>query len=509
MRFVCQLGVSGDPDATVLDRLAELPDSSYATVVASPDVLNTFDQSDTSDGLLVQSLLGEIWRLLHPMGSAWLYYGIDRNSDVFSEPFSVCDIAAQAQFALRNIIKHLDVTLPQTSPLQNAVSWLLFLVKDRSNYFFDKTSLREPHMWRDVEWGGGRRNVYHPDGKDPGNVWIRGTRYDGSDAPPDYETYDYEDRIGAIVSAASEQQDKVLLLVTEGTKLKPIRRPQRTLHHIRIKERVAKSEWTPPLGAHEGRPTTGTLREGTINGSSEEMAEIPSNSIQTIVTSPPYWRMKDYGSEEQIGWKETYEIYQKRLSAVWSECFRVLRESGSLWINVNTQMNNGSLLLLPHHIIENLKTIGFHYQDTVVWYKTSSRAGLHPSNVVDNSEYIIWCSKSPSPFVDLSQTFADFPPSMETLPLSIWKMSRNSGSISRLTRLLGNGKLPKHEAIYPVELPERAIRLTSKEGDWVLDPFMGSGTTAVAAQRLNRMWVGYEINPVFNKLVQMRLKEPS
>src|SRR2546428_8425832 len=97
--------------------------------------------------------------------------------------------------------------------------------------------------------------------------------------------------------------------------------------------------------------------------SSEKMEDVPSSSIQSVICSPPYWNLKDYGHPEQIGHGESYERYHERLNLVWSECKRVLDTTGTLWIVVDKIWHQSSLVLIPYDIIKNCQNLGLFLQD--------------------------------------------------------------------------------------------------------------------------------------------------
>jgi len=246
------------------------------------------------------------------------------------------------------------------------------------------------------------------------------------------------------------------------------------------------------------------LPEGIYFGkSSEMMDQVPNNSVQTVITSPPYYDLKDYGHKDQIGAEDSsYKEFHKRLSTVWGECFEKLRHDGTIWIVADTRMdNNGNLTLLPYDIIEHAEQTGFHHVDTIVWYKPTSLGGMNPKILANKKEYVLLLSKSDDPKfnqkIKLDNNVEDPAISDDGRLGNLWRFPVKRGSI---------GKNNLHKAPFPLLLVKRMIKLSTDSGDAVLDPFLGSGTTAFAALELERDIFGYEINPEFESIVRERLE---
>ena len=238
-----------------------------------------------------------------------------------------------------------------------------------------------------------------------------------------------------------------------------------------------------------------------FNHSSEDMVELPDGCVHLAVTSPPYNVGMEYEQDLKL------DDYLEFLSVVWKECYRVLCKGGRICVNIAGTFQNP---YVPLHafVIEQMLRIGFEMRGEIVWNKGMSGKGFSStawgswrsaSNPVlrEIHEYILIFSKeqfnrpplekksltmTPNEFMDYTQ--------------SVWEISRHSDESS--------AKLG-HPAPFPVELAHRLIKLYSFEGDIVLDPFMGSGTTALAAQRLKRQWVGYEVEKRYIKLAEGRL----
>ena len=249
-----------------------------------------------------------------------------------------------------------------------------------------------------------------------------------------------------------------------------------------------------------------------INGDSRQMSELQDRSVHLIVTSPPYWQLKDYGTECQIGFNDSYEDYINHLNLVWKECFRVLHDGCRLCINIGDQFARsiyyGRYKVIPIHseIIKFCETIGFDFMGQIIWQKTTtmntSGGGAvmgsfpHPRNgiVKLDFEYILLFKKqgnAPKPTPEQKTNAAMTNEEWNTYFNGHWYFN--------------GAKQDKHLAMFPEELPARLIKMFSFPNETILDPFMGSGTTALAARKLNRNSIGYEINPDFIQMIKEKI----
>jgi len=249
-----------------------------------------------------------------------------------------------------------------------------------------------------------------------------------------------------------------------------------------------------------------------VNGDSRLMSEISDNSVNLIITSPPYWQLKDYGSEDQIGFNDSYESYINNLNIVWYECNRVLSKGCRLCINIGDQFARsvyyGRYKVIPirTEIIKFCEIIGFDYMGAIIWQKkttTNTTGGASimgsfpfPRNGIISIDYefILILKKlgnPPKPNKQLKEH--------SKMTTEEWK-KYFSGHWN-----FGGAKQDGHIAMFPEELPKRLIKMFSFIGDTVLDPFLGSGTTSLAAKNLQRNSIGYEINPKFIPFIKRKL----
>ena len=255
-----------------------------------------------------------------------------------------------------------------------------------------------------------------------------------------------------------------------------------------------------------------TTQHTIINGDSRKMSELADQSVHLIITSPPYWQLKDYGTDDQIGFNDTYEAYINHLNLVWKECHRVLHDGCRLCINIGDQFARsvyyGRYKVIPIHseIIRFCETIGFDFMGQIIWQKTTtmntSGGGAvmgsfpHPRNgiVKLDFEYILLFKKqgnAPKPTKEQKENSAMTNEEWNTYFCGHWYFN--------------GARQDKHLAMFPDELPKRLIKMFSFPGETVLDPFMGSGTTAAVAKKLNRNSVGYEINPDYIPIIKEKI----
>jgi site-specific DNA-methyltransferase (adenine-specific) len=242
------------------------------------------------------------------------------------------------------------------------------------------------------------------------------------------------------------------------------------------------------------------------------MAELADETVHLVVTSPPYWQLKDYGSSNQLGFHDSYEDYINNLNLVWSECHRVLHKGCRLCVNIGDQFARsvyyGRYKVIPirTEITKFCETLGMDYMGAVIWQKVTTTNTTGGASIMGSFPYprngIL---KIDYEFILIFKKLGDPP-----------KISKEEKELSRLTTQewntyfaghwnFGGEKQDKHLAMFPEELPRRLIRMFTYVGDVVLDPFLGSGTTSLAAKNLSRNSVGFEINPEFVPIIKNKL----
>jgi DNA modification methylase len=371
---------------------------------------------------------------------------------------------------------------------------LIWMVKNLDKMKFNKDNIREKHIWKDVEWGKREKN-YNPKGKDPGNFWLP-TVDDGKGKITGHILLTFEDIIDRVVKSTTESGDIVYIQSSKQINFKQLESELK----IKIIYKESKSFINNghfSSNSKQGKTVSKSLKSKVIFKSSEYMKDLKDGSIDLMVTSPPYWDLKNYFKKGQIG-QESYLEYLERMGKVWEETFRVLDLNGSMWININTRTKNKKPILIPQDIIKQCSKIGFKLKHIIIWHK-SSGIPTGKNNLVDHYEYFLWFVKSKDHYFNQQyfQEINDY--KNENLAGGLtWNINRKAGSV---------GKDFIHPAIYPTELIERIIKMCSVENALVLDPFLGSGTTLIAAKNTKRECIGYEFNEGFEQLIRYRLKE--
>ena len=249
-----------------------------------------------------------------------------------------------------------------------------------------------------------------------------------------------------------------------------------------------------------------------IIGDSREMAEVDEKTVHLIITSPPYWQLKDYGSADQIGFNDSYEDYINNLNLVWAECYRVLQDGCRLCINIGDQFARsvyyGRYKVIPirTEIIKFCETLGFDYMGAIIWQKPTTMNTTGGATVMGSFPYprngII---KIDYEFILIFKKPGDSPKVSKEIKEQS-KLSKEEWNEYFSGHWNFNGeKQIQHLAMFPEELPKRLIKMFSFVGDTVLDPFLGSGTTILAAKNLNRNSVGYEINSEFLPIIKEKV----
>ncbi|MEM5882328.1 MAG: DNA methyltransferase [Candidatus Aenigmatarchaeota archaeon] len=249
-----------------------------------------------------------------------------------------------------------------------------------------------------------------------------------------------------------------------------------------------------------------------IIGDSRRMVELEDSSIDLVVTSPPYWHIKDYGVEGQIGYGQSLHEYLKSLYLVWKECFRVLKPGSRLCINIGDQFLRsivyGKYKVVPLHseFIVQCEKIGFDYMGSIIWQKKTTMNTTGGANVMGSYPY------PPNGLIEIDYEFILIfkKPGKKIAPSEEIKEKSKLSKEEWKEYFSGHWYFPGerqigHEAMFPEELPKRLIKMFTFIGDIVLDPFLGSGTTIRAALNLNRNGIGYEINENFLPIIKKKI----
>lgn len=300
---------------------------------------------------------------------------------------------------------------------------------------------------------------------------------------------------------------------------------------------TAKAAWLPGIGPQSGMPRTaaqapvfavfrdGVLPDGVdssalIQGDSlAVLSALPCECVQTVVTSPPYWGLRDYGIEGQIGLEESVEAFVAHLADVFEQVRRVLRRDGTLWLNIGDSYTSGNrgwrapdrknparamsqrppnpeglkdkdLIGVPWKLAFALQARGWYLRSEVIWRKPN----VQPESVRDRPtrehEQVFLFSKSEHYKYNVDAVRGPNDRRLRT----VWDIQTRAAP-----------EASGHFATFPLELVRRCLELTSDERDTVLDPFLGSGTTALAAGQAGCRFLGIELNPEYLELSSRRL----
>ena len=244
-------------------------------------------------------------------------------------------------------------------------------------------------------------------------------------------------------------------------------------------------------------------------------------SVHLIVTSPPYWTLKDYNkSSGQMGHIEEYESFLTELDKVWQTCYDALVPGGRVVcvvgdVCLSRRKNAGEHVVVPLHasIQEHCRKVGFNNLAPIIWYKIANAAyeatgngggflgkPYEPNSVIKNDIEYILMQRKPGGYRS---------PSVATRILSVIPADMHKVWFQQIWSGLTGASTRSHPAPYPLELAERLIRMFSFVGDTVLDPFMGTATTNVAAAKWGRNSIGVEVDPHYFEMAARRMENES
>lgn len=252
-------------------------------------------------------------------------------------------------------------------------------------------------------------------------------------------------------------------------------------------------------------------------GDARALDHLPAESVHLVVTSPPYWTLKEYrDSEGQMGHIQDYETFLDELDRVWRHCYRALVPGGRLVcvvgdVCLSRRQNQGRHTVVPLHasIQERCRRIGFDNLAPIIWHKIANAvyevdngAGgflgkpYEPNAVIKNDIEFILMERKHGGYRT---------PSAATRVLSVISGENHRKWFQQIWSGLTGASTRHHPAPFPVELAERLIRMFSFAGDTVLDPFLGTGTTSVAAAKCGRNSLGFEVDPHYFKHAHNRV----
>ena len=267
-----------------------------------------------------------------------------------------------------------------------------------------------------------------------------------------------------------------------------------------------------------------------VGDSREVLKAFPDAIVNTTVTSPPYYNLRDYGEENQIGLEESLDDYIEQLCIVFDEVHRVTKDDGTFWLNIgDCYANKGEipsdgrkgfsrtsgmgiadktieglttkdLIGVPWRVAFALQKRGWILRSDIIWAKKNPIPESVKDRPTSSHEHIFLFSKQPKYYFD-----------SESIKEKIENLDNNGGYEHRNKRDVWSVRVASypgsHCATFPMELITPCIKAGSPEGGLVLDPFMGTGTVAEAAKKLSRRYTGCELNLEYWKIIQNRLKQ--
>ena len=268
-------------------------------------------------------------------------------------------------------------------------------------------------------------------------------------------------------------------------------------------------------------------------------SQLPEQSVQTIITSPPYWGLREYsrGNPFEIGREKTLEEYIRSIVSCFSSLKPVLKDTGSLWLNIGDSYKNKTLMGVPWRVALALIEDGWILRNDIIWHKPNAMPSSVKDRLTVDHEYIFFFTKRTEGYYynadairEEHVTFSDksrmkggrkhFSGEMKTpeqgknagntnLHTGDWSKAFNpKGRNKRTVWEVPLSKFPGlHFAVFPEKLITPCILASSSEEDIILDPFMGSGTTAIAAIKNKRSYFGFELIPEYLEIAEQRISQ--
>ena len=240
--------------------------------------------------------------------------------------------------------------------------------------------------------------------------------------------------------------------------------------------------------------------------------QIKDESLDVTITSPPYFDMKDYGHSDQIGFGQSYENYLADLKKIFKDVFEATKETGSLWVVIDSFKRDGAVVTLPFDFAREISAVGWKLQDVIIWKKDKTVPWSKKGTTRKIFEYVLFFSKGENfkyyserarEIKDLKEWWVRYPERYSPYGKSleeIWEFSIPTQGA------WGEGYI-RHFCPLPEDLVKRIITLTTDEGDLVFDPFSGSGTVPAQAAFMARKYMGFELNSSYIEMFEKYLSE--
>lgn len=253
----------------------------------------------------------------------------------------------------------------------------------------------------------------------------------------------------------------------------------------------------------------------------ESLRSLPADSVHCVVTSPPYWGLRDYGADGQLGLEETPQDFVASMVAVFAEVRRVLHPRGTLWLNLGDSYDAKQLAGIPWRVALALQAAGWWLRQDIIWHKPNPMPSSASDRCTTAHEYIFLLTKSArydfgqllepavsNPGAGITEAKQKFGSQngLDGRPHSGWMGGDGATRNKRSVWTIATQSYPgSHFAVFPEELARLCITAGCPEGGTVLDPFSGSGTTGKVALQLGRRYVGLDVNEDYLELALRRV----
>lgn len=253
----------------------------------------------------------------------------------------------------------------------------------------------------------------------------------------------------------------------------------------------------------------------------EELRKLPDKCCSVCVTSPPYYNARDYGAADQLGTESSPEEYTRKLVEAFREVARVLKDDGTLWLNIGDSyarhiedggIKRKDLIGIPWLLALALRSDGWYLRADIIWNKPNAMPESAKDRPARSHEYVFLLSKAAAYYYDaeaVKELAVGYDPKKPGRKRGNAKTFRGGTAYTHDQAKANNAEVDRgsHLSTFPEELAKICILAGSKPGDTVLDPFSGSGTTGAAALKEGRNYIGIEINPDTCKIQEQRLTE--